>query len=188
MNSLAAYAFVYISFKNKKSIFILIIASMFIPADAIFIANFITILNMNVLNTYFAIVITGIASAAGIFFMIQNFKKIPFSLVEAARIDGAGHFRIYSRIIMPLSKPALATWGVFSFLSAWNAYLWPLMVTTRQESRVIQVGLKMLISEDGTDWGLIMAAVVVIIFPSILALLFGQKYLQKSMTSGAVKG
>ncbi|MGL5663254.1 MAG: carbohydrate ABC transporter permease, partial [Cetobacterium sp.] len=109
------------------------------------------------------------------------------SLIEASKIDGCSHIFIYLKIVLPLSKGILSTWGIYSFLNIWNMYLWPLMISTRPESRTIQIGLKMIKSEEGTNFGVLMAAVVIVIIPSLVVLFLGQSQLQKGMTSGGVK-
>lgn len=186
--SLAAYAIVFLPIKYKKYIFGIILASMFIPADSIFIQNYLTIIKAGLLNTRVAMIITQIGTGMGVFLMVQNFKTLPKELIEAARVDGAGWFRIYYTIVLPLSKNVLASWGMFSFLSLWNMYLWPLMVTTKNDSRTVQIGLKMLTSDEANQWGVIMAAVVLVVAPSLILLFTGQKYIQKNLVSGAVKG
>lgn len=185
--SMSAYGIVFIDFKLKKTIFIIIMLSMFIPWEAIFIPNYITILKFGLLNKRIAIVLPFLASGLGTFLMIQQFKTLNKSLIEAAKIDGCSHFFIYSKIVLPLSKGVLSTWAIYSFLGLWNMYLWPLMVSTRPESRTIQIGLKMLKSEEETNFGRLMAGVILVIIPSLIVLFLGQKQLQKGLTSGAVK-
>lgn len=185
--SLSAYAIVFIEFKSKKSIFLLIMISIFIPWESIFIPNYFTILKLNLLNTKIGILLPFIANGLGIFLMVQQFKTLNKSLIEAAKIDGCSHIFIYSKIVLPLSKGVISTWAIYSFLNIWNMYLWPLMVSTRPESRTIQIGLKMLKAEEGINFGLLMSGVVIVIFPSLIVLFIGQKQLQKGMLSGAVK-
>lgn len=186
--SMAAYAIVFVPLKNKKIIFGLILASMFIPADSIFIQNYLTIIRGQLLNTRIAMILPSIGTGMGVFLMVQNFRSLPKELIEAARVDGAGYFRIYYKVVLPLSKNVLTSWGMFSFLSLWNMYLWPLMVTTRNDARTVQIGLKMLTSDEANQWGVIMAAVILVILPSLMILFAGQKYIQKNLISGAVKG
>lgn len=185
--SLSAYAIVFIEFKSKKSIFLLIMISIFIPWESIFIPNYFTVLKLNLLNTKIGILLPFIANGLGIFLMVQQFKTLNKSLIEAAKIDGCSHIFIYSKIVLPLSKGVISTWAIYSFLNIWNMYLWPLMVSTRPESRTIQIGLKMLKAEEGINFGLLMSGVVIVIFPSLIVLFIGQKQLQKGMLSGAVK-
>lgn len=185
--SMTAYGLVFINFKSKKNIFLIVMLSMFIPWEAIFIPNYIIILNMGLLNNKISIILPFLASGVGIFLMMQQFKVLNKSLIEAAKIDGCSDFFIYSKIVLPLSKGIISTWAIYSFLSLWNMYLWPLMVSTRPESRTIQIGLKMLKSEEETNFGRLMAGVVLVIIPSLVILFLGQKQLQKGLTSGAIK-
>ena len=185
--SMTAYALVFVDFKNKKLVFLVVMLSMFIPWEAIFVPNYITILKAGLINTRIAIILPFLANGLGTFLMIQQFKTLNRSLIETAQIDGCSHFFIYSKIVMPLSKGVLSTWGIYSFLAMWNMYLWPLMVSTRPESRTIQIGLKMLKSEEETNFGRLMAGVILVIIPSLIILFLGQKQLQKGLTSGATK-
>lgn len=186
--SLAAYAVIFIEFKGKKGMYLLILLSMFIPWEAIFIPNYITVLRLNLIDTKLAILLPFLTNGLGAFLMVQQFKSLSKSLIEAAQIDGCSHIYIYAKIVMPLSKSILGTWGVYSFLNLWNMYLWPLMTSTRPESRTIQIGLRMMNMSDGiADYGLIMAAVIMVTIPSLLVLFLGQTQLQKGITSGAVK-
>lgn len=185
--SLTAYALVFIEFKEKKLVFLLVMCSIFIPWEAIFIPNYFIILKMKLLNTKLGIILPFLANGLGIFLMVQQFKTLNKSLIEAAKIDGCNHSFIYLKIVLPLSKGILSTWGIYSFLNVWNMYLWPLMISTRPESRTIQIGLKMIKSEEGTNFGVLMSAVVLVIVPSLVVLFLGQGQLQKGMTSGAVK-
>lgn len=186
--SLAAYAVVFIEFKGKKGMYLLILLSMFIPWEAIFIPNYITVLRLNLIDTKLAILLPFLTNGLGAFLMVQQFKSLSKSLIEAAQIDGCSHIYIYAKIVMPLSKSILGTWGIYSFLNLWNMYLWPLMTSTRPESRTIQIGLRMMNMSDGiADYGLIMAAVIMVTIPSLLVLFLGQTQLQKGITSGAVK-
>ena len=185
--SLTAYALVFIEFKEKKIVFLLVMCSIFIPWEAIFIPNYFIILKMRLLNTKLGIILPFLANGLGIFLMVLQFKTLNKSLIEAAKIDGCSHGFIYLKIVLPLSKGILSTWGIYSFLNVWNMYLWPLMISTRPESRTNQIGLKMIKSEEGTNFGVLMAAVVIVIIPSLIVLFLGQSQLEKGMTSGAVK-
>lgn len=186
--SLAAYAVVFIEFKGKKGMYLLILLSMFILWETIFIPNYITVLRLNLIDTKLAILLPFLTNGLGAFLMVQQFKSLSKSLIEAAQIDGCSHIYIYAKIVMPLSKSILGTWGIYSFLNLWNMYLWPLMTSTRPESRTIQIGLRMMNMSDGiADYGLIMAAVIMVTIPSLLVLFLGQTQLQKGITSGAVK-
>lgn len=187
--SLAAYAFVFIRFKGSKTIFMLFISTMMVPWESTLIPNYALILKMGLLNTYPGLTLPFMASAFGIFLIRQHFLTIPGELNESAQIDGCGRFRFFISIALPLSKPVLASWAVYSFLNTWNMYLWPLLVSTTNQSRTIQIGLRTLVSQEaGTDWGMLMAGVIYVIVPSMILLLAGQKQLKSGLTAGAVKG
>ncbi len=187
--SLAAFAFVFIPFKGKNFFFLLFISTMMVPWQATVIPNYLTIIKLDLLNSYAGLTLPFLANALGMFLMRQHFKTLPSELAESAEIDGCGRFRFYASIVLPLSTPVLATCAVNSFLNLWNMYLWPLLVTTSKDSRTIQIGLKTLISQEaGTDWGLLMAGVVCVVLPSLVLLYAGQKQLKKGLMAGAVKG
>ena len=139
--SLAAYAFARIDFWGRRFIYPLALAGFMIPFEAIFIPVYLLFANLELHNTYWALIIPGIASSFGIFLLTQFFKGIPRELEEAAYMDGATRFGVYWRIIMPLSAPVLTTLAIFTFLGNWNSYLWPLVSATRPEMQTITVGL-----------------------------------------------
>lgn len=187
--SLAAFAITFIEFKYKKISTLIITLSIFVPWDAIIIPNYINIVSWNLLDTKIAMILPFATNGLGIFLIVQYFNGINSSIIEAAKIDGANYFKIYYSIILPLSKPILATWGIYAFLSMWNMYLWPLMVSTKASSRTIQIGLNMLKSQESTsNFGVLMAAAVMVMIPSLLVIFFGQKQIQEGITSGGVKG
>lgn len=187
--SAAAFAFVFIPFKGRSLIFFVVISTMMIPWEATIIPNFATIRDLGWMNTFAGLTVPKIATAFGIFLLRQYFLTIPNELHEAAQIDGCGRFRFYLRMVLPLSRPMLATLAIYSFLTAWNEYLWPLLVTNNNDVRTVQIGLKMMQAQEAsTQWPTVMAAVVLIVIPTLLLLFIGQKQLQKGLTSGALKG
>lgn len=186
--SLAAYAFVFIPFKGRDFVFFLFISTMMIPWEATMIPNFFTIQNLNWLNTYQGMTLPFFALAFGTFLLRQHFKTIPKELHEAAQIAGLSRFAFFIRVILPVSKTSLVTLGAYGFLTTWNMYLWPLLVTTNNSVRTVQIGLKQLQSQEvATEWGVVMAGVIVVIIPTLLLLFLGQKQLQKGLTQGALK-
>ncbi|MCC3355517.1 carbohydrate ABC transporter permease [Bacillus sp. REN16] len=187
--SLAAFGFVFVPFKGRNVVFFIIISTMMIPWEATIIPNFATVRDLGWLNSFTGLVIPKFAGAFGIFLLRQYFLTIPKELHEAAQMDGCTNFRFYLRMVLPVSKPMLATLGIYTFLSAWNEYLWPLLVTNNNNVRTIQIGLKMMKSEEtANNWPMIMAAVILVILPTLLILFIGQKQLQKGLTSGSLKG
>lgn len=187
--SLSAYAFVFIPFKGRDLIFFLFLATMLIPWEATIIPNFLTILNLGWVNTYQGLTIPFFALPFGVFLLRQHFLTIPRELWESAQMDGCSRFRFYLRFALPLSKSSLSALGIYGFLTTWNKYLWPLLVTNDDSVRTVQIGLKMLIAnESSSAWNMVMAAVVSILIPTLFLLFIGMKYIREGLTAGAVKG
>jgi sn-glycerol 3-phosphate transport system permease protein len=186
--SLAAYAFVFLPFRGSNFVFYLFISTMMIPWEATMIPNFFIIQKLDWLNTYQGLTFPFFALAFGTFLLRQHFKTIPHELHEASRIAGLSRFAFFWRVILPVSKTSLVTLGAYGFLTTWNMYLWPLLITTNSSVRTVQIGLKQLQSQEtATDWGVVMAGVIVVIIPTMLLLFLGQKQLQKGLSQGALK-
>ncbi len=186
--SMAAYAFVFIPFKGRDFIFFLFISTMMIPWEATMIPNFFTIQKLDWINTYQGMTMPFFALAFGTFLLRQHFKTIPKELHEASQVAGLSRFAFFWRVILPVSKTSLVTLGAYGFLTTWNMYLWPLLVTTNDQVRTVQIGLKQLQSQEvATEWGVVMAGVIVVIIPTLMLLFLGQKQLQKGLTQGALK-
>lgn len=188
LGSLSAYAFSNIRFAGRKIWFFLFLSTMMIPWEVTIIPNYLTIRGWGLLDSYAAMIIPFLASAFGTFLLRQFFLQLPGELFEAARIDGCGHWRCYAQIVLPLARPALATLAVYSFLQAWNQYLWPLLVTNSPAKRTVQIGVTMMQTEEFTSWNTVLAGVVLILLPSLLLIMLGLKQLVRGMTAGAVKG
>ncbi|GIP40546.1 ABC transporter permease [Paenibacillus sp. J31TS4] len=188
LGSLSAYAFANIRMAGKAFWFALFLSTMMIPWEVTMIPNYLTIRSWGWLDTYPGMIVPFLASAFGTFLLRQFFLQLPGELFEAARIDGCGHWRCYLLIVLPLARPALATLAVYSFLHAWNQYMWPLLVTNSPEMRTVQIGVSMLQSEEFTSWNTVLAGVALILLPSLLLLVLGLKQLVRGMTAGAVKG
>ena len=186
--SLAAYAFTYYDFKGKNVIFLIFLSTMMIPGEATIIANYLTIRSLNWLDTYQALIVPNLSTALGIFLMRQFFLTIPKDYYEAAAMDGASKFQFFIKVLLPLSRPAIGSLAIYSFLMTWNQYMWPLLVTNRDEMRTVQIGIGMLQMAESQSFGLIMAGVVMIIIPSIVAFIVGQKQLIEGLGAGALKG
>ncbi|WP_425464022.1 carbohydrate ABC transporter permease [Oceanobacillus piezotolerans] len=186
--SLAAYAFVFLEFKGRDLLFYVFIATMMIPFEASIIPNFHIIRDLNWIDTYQGLTIPFFAMAFGTFLLRQNFKMIPKELKEASQIAGMGDFRFYLTVVLPVAKTSLVTLGVYGFLTSWNMYLWPLLATTNDSVRTVQIGLKQLQTQEQlNDWGVIMAGAVIVIIPTLILLFLGQKKLQRGLTEGALK-
>lgn len=187
VNSMAGYAFAKFAFRGKRPIFAVLVASMIIPGQVTMLPVFLLLNKMGLLNTYFGIILPGMASIFGVFLIRQYLYSVPDSLIEAARIDGAGDFLIYRKIILPLATPVLVTLALFTFMGTWNDFLWPLIVMTREEMYTLPVALAGLLGEHVQDTELMMAGSVVTILPVLLVFLALQKYYLQGIMLGGVK-
>ncbi|WP_235062559.1 carbohydrate ABC transporter permease [Thermoanaerobacterium aotearoense] len=187
-SSLAAYAFTFYEFKGKNIIFAIFLSTMMIPAEAIIIANYLTIRQLGLLNTYAGLILPYLSSALGIFLLRQFYLTIPKDYYEAAQLDGCTRFGFLIKVVMPLSRPAIGSLAVYSFLMTWNQYMWPLLITNTDDMRTVQIGISMLQWSDSQSFGLIMAGVIMILIPSIMIFIFGQKQLVDGLNAGALKG
>lgn len=186
--SLAAFSFSFLEFKGKKILFMLVMATMMVPGEATIISNYLTVGQWGWLNTYRVLIVPYLTSAMGIFLFRQFYQSFPISVYEAAKIDGCSNLRFIFRILLPLTKAAIGAMAVYTFINAWNMYMWPLLVTGDESMRTVQIGLSMLNSVDSQSITMMIAGVVLIILPSISIFILGQKQLIRGMFSGAVKG
>lgn len=188
VNSMAGYAFAKYRFAGQKSLFKLLLSFMIIPAQVTMLPLFLMLKQMGLINTYFAVIIPGMASVFGIFLIRQYLLSIPDSLIEAAKIDGASDFQIYFTIILPLAKPILITLAIFTFMGTWNDFLWPLIVMTNNSMYTLPVALANLMGEHNQDTELMMAGSVVTIIPIMVVFLALQKHYLKGIMMGGIKG
>ncbi|PLS82187.1 MAG: carbohydrate ABC transporter permease [Actinobacteria bacterium] len=186
--SMAAYALARMSFPGKRIIFALIIATLFIPNFVFLIGNYLIVDAFGWLDTIFAVMVPGAAGAFGVFFMRQFFLSLPRELEEAALIDGANRLQIFYRIILPLSKPALATLAVLSFLTNWNDFLWPVYVLFNPESQTIPPGLFLLQGSYNTNYAVIMAGGVIASLPVLILFFVAQRYIIEGVSRSGLKG
>lgn len=186
--SLAGYAFGCLEFKGRKILFYIFLSTMMIPGNAIIIANYLSIAQWKLTDTYWALVLPYLTSAFCIFNMRQAYMSLPTELHEAANIDGCNSFQFLIRIGMPLTMPFLGALGIYTFLQVWNQYLWPLLVTSDIKLRTVQIGIGMLQNSDAMAYGPVMAGTTLILIPSVLVFVLGQKSLISGLTAGAVKG
>jgi multiple sugar transport system permease protein len=217
-SSLAAFAFARLRFPGRDKLFFCYLATMMIPASVIMIPVFmINIYLPKVLNealsptamwfsaelyllreyyvgrlfgidSFFALIAPALFTAWGTFMLRQFFLSLPKDLEDAARIDGCGVFGIYRYVVVPLSKPALATLAIYTFMGSWKAFLWPLIITERDEMRTLPVMLQLLKGEVATDWGALMAGMVVGLVPTLVVFVAGQRFFVKGIQLGAIKG
>lgn len=185
---LASYAFSYFKFKGKKLLFILSLSTLMIPSESTIIANYLTISKFGWTDSYLGLIVPFLVSAMGIFLIRQFYLTVPKELKEAATLDGCSNFKFFIKVLLPISKPVISSLGVYTFLNTWNQYLWPLLVTNAPEKRTVQIGISMLKFSESQNIGLIFAGVIMIILPSIVIFIIGQKQLIKGITAGAIKG
>ncbi|ADQ07660.1 binding-protein-dependent transport systems inner membrane component [Caldicellulosiruptor hydrothermalis 108] len=182
-----AFALSFYKYKIKDFLFLVILSTVMMPAQTIFIGNYLIIRQMGLLNTYAALILPNSVSAFGIFFIRQYFKTIPFEFYEAAKVEGCSNFDYLFKILVPLSKPAIGSFMIYSFVSVWNQYMWPLLVTDKDEIRTVQIGISMLQAAEQQNIGLIAAGVIVVILPTLLIFIIGHDQLIKGLTAGALK-
>jgi len=187
-SSLAGYAFARMRFPGRDALFVLVLFTMMVPGEVELVPNYILINRLGWNNTYFALIIPWIAGAFSIFLMRQFFSAIPDELFDAAVLDGCGHFRFLVEVVLPLSVPALITSSLFTFLSSWNSLEWPLLVTTTQAMRPIQVGLASFVSEAGTQVQWLMAAATMTIVPVVLIYFVAQRWFMEGISTTGLKG
>lgn len=187
-SSFAAYSFAKLHFRHKNGLFLAYIATIAMPWQVYMVPQFIMMRKMGLNDRLLAIICLQAFSAFGVFMMKQFYEGIPDDLCEAARIDGMSEYRIYSSIMLPLSKPALSTLTIFTFVATWNDYLGPLIYLKTQEKKTIQLGLKMFISQYSSDYGLIMAGSVLSLIPVLIVFLVLQKYFVEGVASTGLKG
>lgn len=187
---LAAYAFSVLQFPGRNLLFFLILGSLMIPFELTFIPNFQLVSDWGWANTYQGLAVPFLASAFGVFMLRQFFLTVPQELHDAAKIDGASSWRYLWQIMVPLSKGSIGAFAIFSFLSAYNQYLWPLVITNDVVMRTTQIGIRFFLVnlERGADWGAVMAATIIVSAPTLIAFLAAQKQLVKGIAMTGLKG
>lgn len=196
--TLCAYAFAFLKFPGKNWLFLLILAALMVPGEVVILPNFIFFgntvrdwfgLDNNWINTYQAIILPGAATAFGTFLLRQGFMGLPKDVLDAAKVDGAGHLRTMFGIVLPMAKPMVITFAMISVVNKWNDYLWPLIITRTVEMRPITVGVRLLYDAEGNNnWGVIMAGTTFVVLPLIVVYIFAQRFIIAGLTAGATKG
>jgi multiple sugar transport system permease protein len=187
-SSMAAYAFARINFPGRNVLFYMYLGALMIPGWVMLVPNFVLMRHLGWIDTHWALIIPAIGQPFGTFLLRQFFLTIPKELEEAARVDGAGHFQIFTQIILPLSMPALATLFVFQFLAIWNEFLWPLIVLNSPEKFTVPLGLAFLNTAHSTDWTRLMAGSMILLVPVILLFVVAQRYYVRGIALTGLKG
>ncbi len=188
---LAAYAFARAEFRGREFLFLLIVGTLMIPAHVTLIPNYLTFASWHMLDTRGALILPFLASGFSVFFLRQFMRGIPKSLDEAARMDGAGTWTILWTIIVPLSWPAIAVVALFAFIGNWNEFVWPLLTTSSEDMRTVQIGLRYLLRDEGEgatpDWPLVMAGTMITLLPLLVAYLFAERHMIRGITMGSFR-
>jgi len=185
--SMAGYAFARLRFPARDALFLLYLGTMMIPPQVLLIPLFVLIRLLGWFNTFEALIMPGLFSAFAVFIMRQFFLTVPEELEDAAIVDGANHWQIFFRVMLPLAGPSLATLATFAFLSAWNSFLWPLVATNTLEMRPVTVGLAVFRDNFSTQWTLLMAGTVIATLPVIIVFLVGQRFFVRGITMTGIK-
>ncbi len=188
LNTMAGYAFAKLNFVGRERLFQVLMAALVIPAQVAMLPLFLLMKQLGLVNSYAGVVVPALAGVFGIFLVRQYARSIPDELLEAARIDGAGEWRIFFQIVLPMLKPVLVTLAIFTFMAAWNDFMWPLIVLTDQEHYTLPVALASLSREHIMDVEMMMAGAVVTVLPVLLLFLVLQRYYIQGLLLGSVKG
>ncbi|WP_085368341.1 carbohydrate ABC transporter permease [Leifsonia sp. NCR5] len=186
-SSMAAYVFARMPFRGRGAIFVLYLATMMIPFQVLIVPLFVEMKSLGLINTYAGAILPTVASAFGVFLLRQAISTVPYELDQAATLDGAGHFRVFFQIVLPLVRPALATLAVFGFLNTWNSFLWPLIILRDPLMQTLPVALSSLQGQYSTQWDVLMAGSVVSIIPMFALYLFAQKYIVQGVAGTGLK-
>jgi sn-glycerol 3-phosphate transport system permease protein len=194
--TLSAYALAYLRFPFKNVIFALLLAALMVPSQVTVLPNYVffgatvyDLIGESWVDTYQAIILPGASVAFGTFLMRQSFLGLPREVLDAAKVDGAGHLRTLWDIVLPMARPVIVTFGLISVVAKWNDYLWPLVITQTENMRTLTVGISSFYDLEGnTQWGLVMAATIFVIFPLLVVFLFVQRFIIEGLTAGATKG
>jgi multiple sugar transport system permease protein len=186
-NSMAGYAFAKLRFRGRERMFAFLIGALAIPVQVAMLPLFLIIKSLGLINTLWGVIIPGLSGIFGIFLIRQYARSVPDEVLEAARLDGAGEFRIYWKIVLPLLRPILVTLALFTFLGSWNDFLWPLVVLTDGSRHTLPVALANLVGEHIQDTEMMMAGAVLTVFPVLLLFFLLQRYYVRGIMLGGVK-
>jgi len=187
LDSLAAYALARLRFRGRQVAFWVVLIVLMVPFQVTLIPLYVTVVQLGWLNTFLALIVPRATNAFGIFLLRQFFVGIPRELDEAARIDGASEWRIYRSVILPLSRPALATLFIFHFMFNWNDFLWPLTVTTSMDMRTLPAGLALLMGQHSTQHGLLLAGATLALLPLLVGFLLAQRHFVRGIAMTGLK-
>jgi multiple sugar transport system permease protein len=186
--SMVGYALAKLEFRGKRALFALVMTTLMVPGVVTFVPLFVVVAKMHMINTYAGLILPFLVSPIGVFLMRQFMRSIPDELIEAARIDGAGEFRIFARIVLPLSGPPLATLGILTFLASWNNFLWPLVVAQNEDRYTLPVALSLYSTgQQATNYGLLLAGSVMVITPILAVFIALQRWFVQGIATAGLK-
>jgi alpha-1,4-digalacturonate transport system permease protein len=188
INLLAGYTFAKYEFKGRKVMFMIILSTLMIPMQIIMVPNFIILSKLGWLNSYAGLIIPRAAEAFGLFLSKQFMDEIPIELIEAARIDGEGEFKIFIKIILPNCKPLIAILSIFTFMWRWNDFLWPLIITSSKDMYTVQLGLASFVGQFYVEWNSLMAISLLAVIPVLIVFLIFQKLIVQGIATSGIKG
>jgi len=187
INSMAAYAFAKYNFRGRDGLFVMTLAMIMIPLQVILIPIYLVVSSLGLVNTYWGMIIPAAATPTGVFILRQYMLTIPDELIEAARIDGAGEFRIFARIVLPLCRPALAVVAIFSILWRWNDFIWPLLIAQKEELYTLPVALALLNGQLVVPYNIVLAMSVMSIIPVLFMFVFMQRQIIQGIAQTGIK-
>lgn len=184
------YALAFLRFPRKDLVFLLMLAALMIPEEVTVLPNYLTVAQLGWVNTYAGLLVPGFVSAFGTFLMRQHFLSLPREVLDAARIDGAGHLQTLWQVVLPMSRPVLATLILLTAVQRWNEFIWPLIVTDSADMRTLPIGLYFLFAPDSSNtvWGEVMAGTMFVVLPVLILFLLVQRHIVEGVAAGAVKG
>ena len=187
IDSMAGYAFAKMRFPGKDALFLLVLLTLMVPFAATLLPLYIIVRELHMTNSYWGLILPPLASPIGIFMMRSFIESLPNDLENAARLDGCSEFQIYRRVILPLVRPGLVVLGVFTFMNQWTSYLWPLVISTKEEMFTLTVGVQGLRSLFTVNWGILSAGAVMSMLPLLIVFIFLQRYFIAGSIAGALK-
>lgn len=187
-SAMAAYAFTRFVFRGRDLLFTLYLTTMMVPIQVLLVPLFIQMRTLGLVDSYPALILPLIASPFGVFLLRQSLLTLPRELEEAAFVDGASHWMVFTRIVLPNVKPALATFGVFAFMASWNSFLWPLVIVSSESMMTLPLGLSSLHGRFSTAWNLVMAGSTLSLLPIVAVYLVAQRYVVEGVAHAGLKG
>lgn len=187
-SAMAAYGFTRFAFRGREALFALYLATLMVPLQVLLVPLFIEMRTLGLVDTYAALVLPLIAAPFGVFLLRQSFLGLPREIEEAAFVDGAGHWAVFTRIVLPNAKPALATFGVLAFMASWNSFLWPLVAISSESMMTLPLGLATLQGRYTTAWNLVMAGSTLSVLPIVAVYLTAQRYIVQGVALSGIKG